>query len=577
MAQIRASSGGKRYLQEDEHVATHPRKPSAKGDTSMNAPTDMRNPSSTPSLAGRREWIGLAVLALPTLLLALDISVLYLALPHLSADLQPSSTQQLWIMDIYGFMIAGFLVTMGTLGDRIGRRRLLMIGGTAFAIASILAAYSSSAPMLIAMRALLGIAGATLMPSTLALISNMFRDPTQRGQAIAIWMSCFMVGTIIGPLVGGVLLEQFWWGAAFLLGVPVMGLLLVTAPVLLPEYRAPNAGRLDLASVALSLGTILPIIYGLKEFAKYGLQGPSLVAVVIGLALGLVFVRRQRTLADPLLDLNLFRNRAFSVALASMLSSGIIMSGTFLFVTLYLQMVAGLPPLQAGLWLVPQSLAMIAGSMLAPAFAKRLGPVYVMAGGLAVAAFGLVLLTQLGTTNGLPLLVVANLVIVFGMGPLGVLCTELVVGSAPPEKAGSAASMSESSAEFGIALGVATLGSLGTTIYRAQLAITIPSGLPADAAEAARESITGAAIVSEGLPALLGPALLAATREAFTSGLNVVTGAGAALFAVLAILIVIQLRHVHPAGEAEAPAGGTDTVPISRPETQPAVTRGVLD
>ncbi len=215
--------------------------------------------------AGRREWIGLAVLALPTLLASLDMSVLFLALPHLSADLGANSSQQLWILDIYGFMLAGFLVTMGTLGDRIGRRRLLMFGATAFGLASIVAAWSTSAEMLILARAALGIAGATLMPSTLALIRNMFHDARQRGVAIAVWMSCFMVGTAIGPLIGGVMLSMFWWGSVFLLAVPVMVILLVAAPTLLPEYRDAAAGRVDLTSVVLSLAAILPVIYGLKE------------------------------------------------------------------------------------------------------------------------------------------------------------------------------------------------------------------------------------------------------------------------------------------------------------------------
>jgi MFS transporter, DHA2 family, multidrug resistance protein len=231
--------------------------------------------------AGRKEWIGLAVLALPTLLLSLDMSVLYLAVPHLAADLQPSSSQLLWIMDIYGFMIAGFLITMGTLGDRIGRRRLLLIGAAAFSVASVVAAYSSSAEMLILARTALGIAGATLMPSTLALISNMFKDPKQRGGAIAVWISCFMGGTAIGPVIGGVLLQSFWWGSAFLLGVPVMVVLLIAGPLLLPEYRDGTAGRLDLSSVGLSLAAILPVIYGLKEIAKDGVDGGSATEVEV--------------------------------------------------------------------------------------------------------------------------------------------------------------------------------------------------------------------------------------------------------------------------------------------------------
>src|SRR5690242_6635957 len=231
----------------------------------------MSTPTETaPERATRREWTGLAVLALPTLLLSLDVSVLYLALPKLSASLGADSTQQLWILDIYSFMLAGFLVTMGTLGDRIGRRRLLLIGGTAFGAASVLAAYSTSPGMLIATRAVLGVAGATLAPSTMALIRNMFRDPRQMGVAIGVWFSCFMGGMALGPLVGGLLLDHFWWGSAFLLGVPVMLLLVAVGPWLLPEYRDENAGKLDLVSVALSLAAILPVIYGLKALARDG-------------------------------------------------------------------------------------------------------------------------------------------------------------------------------------------------------------------------------------------------------------------------------------------------------------------
>src|SRR5262245_6477433 len=252
--------------------------------------------TETARRAGRREWIGLAVLALPTLLLSLDMSVLHMAVPHMAADLRPSSTELLWIIDIYGFMIAGFLVTMGTLGDRIGRRKLLMVGGAAFGLGSIAAAFATSPAMLIGARAVLGVAGATLMPSTLALISNMFRDPRQRGTAIAIWMSCFMGGMVVGPVVGGLLLSVAWWGSVFLLGVPVMVLLLIAAPKLLPEYRDEHAGRLDLASVALSLGAILPVVFALKEIAKDGLSLTTVAVLLAGLCVGTAFVRRQRRL-----------------------------------------------------------------------------------------------------------------------------------------------------------------------------------------------------------------------------------------------------------------------------------------
>ncbi|HZA25693.1 MAG TPA: MFS transporter, partial [Dehalococcoidia bacterium] len=194
--------------------------------------------------ATRREWIGLGVLAIACVLYAMDLTVLHLAVPSLSADLQPSSVQLLWIIDVYGFLVGGSLITMGTLGDRIGRRKLLLIGAAAFGVASVMAAFSTSAEMLIAARALMGVAGATLAPSTLSLIFSMFRDPRQRSVAIGVWISGFSAGAAIGPVVGGVLLEFFWWGSVFLLALPVMALLLALGPRVLPEFRDPQAGRL---------------------------------------------------------------------------------------------------------------------------------------------------------------------------------------------------------------------------------------------------------------------------------------------------------------------------------------------
>lgn len=514
--------------------------------------------------AGRREWLGLAVLALPTLLLSLDVSVLYLALPQLSADLGAESTEQLWILDIYGFMIAGFLVTMGTLGDRVGRRRLLLIGAAAFGATSVLAAFAASPGTLIAARAVLGIAGATLMPSTLALIRNMFHHSGQRALAIAVWMSCFMVGAATGPLIGGLLLAAFWWGSVFLLGVPVMALLLVTAPVLLPEHRDPAPGRLDLPSVALSLAAILPVIYGLKEVAKDGAQPLPVAAILVGAAFGVAFVRRQRRLPAPLLDLRLFANRSFTAALTIGLVTGVVMGGTFLLVTLYLQQVLGLSALHAGLCQLPQAIAMIIGSMLAPGIAARFGQVRVMATGLVIAATGLLLLARVDPDHGL-LAALAGLVLVsIGLGPVMALGTGLVLGAAPPEKAGSASSMSETSGEFGIALGVAALGSLGATVYRADLVAAIPAGVPSGAAGVAGEGLAGAAAIAGQLPEGLGAGLLEAARGAFTLGLNVTAAAGAVLFAALAVLTTGLLRRARPTGghEIEQPAPEPHAVPV---------------
>ncbi len=506
--------------------------------------------TETTTRAGRREWIGLAVLALPTLLLSLDMSVLHLAVPHLAADLRPSSTELLWIIDIYGFMVAGFLVTMGTLGDRIGRRKLLMYGGGAFGLASVAAAFATSPEMLIGARALLGIAGATLMPSTLALISNMFTDPRQRGTAIAVWMSCFMGGMVIGPVVGGVILEFASWGAVFLLAVPVMVLLLASAPKLLPEYRDSSAGRLDLASVALSLAAILPFVFGLKEIAKAGPSSGNVAALLAGLAVGAVFVRRQKRLADPMLDLSLFRNRTFSTALSITLVGATTMGGIFLLVSQYLQLVAGLSAVQAGLALVPQAGAVVLGSMIAPRLTKYFRPEIVLGFGMLVAAVGILLLVLLD--GGIVLVVIGFSISAFGMGPQGVLCTEMVVGSVPPRKAGAASALSETGGEFGMAMGIAVFGSVGTAVYRG--AVTVPADLPAEAAAAAKESIAGALSVANGLSDPAAGALVSSAREAFTSGVHTVAVIVAVIVTTFALIGMAVLRNPKPAEVVEEPA-----------------------
>jgi MFS transporter, DHA2 family, multidrug resistance protein len=501
--------------------------------------------------ATRREWIGLAVIALPCLLYSMDLTVLFLAVPHLSADLRPSSTQLLWITDIYGFLLAGSLITMGTLGDRIGRRRLLLAGAAAFGVASVLAAFSTSAGMLIAARALLGVAGATLAPSTLSLIRNMFADPRQRTVAIGVWISSFSAGGAIGPLAGGVLLEWFWWGSVFLLGVPVMALLLVVGPLLLPESRDPQAGRLDLPSAGLSLGAVLLVIYGLKRVALDGLGWPPVLSIVAGLTVGVVFVRRQQTLIDPLLDLRLFANRAFSAALATNTLGFFVGFAALLLIAQYLQLVLGLSPLQAGLWTVPSGGGFIVGSMLTPLLVRRLRPALVMASGLALAAVGFGLLTQVDPASGLTVLVTGSVMFSLGLAPVFTLAADLVVGAAPPERAGAASGISETSSEFGGALGIAVLGSVALAVYRGQVTDAVPAGVPPQAAEAARDSLGGAVAVVGQLPGQLGAGLLDVARESFTQGLRLTFAISAAVAIGIAMLAVILLRGVGAAAERE--------------------------
>jgi MFS transporter, DHA2 family, multidrug resistance protein len=506
----------------------------------LNAPTTPR--------AGRREWVGLAVIALPCLLYSMDLTVLFLAVPHLSAALQPSSTQLLWITDIYGFLLAGSLLTMGTLGDRIGRRRLLLVGAGAFGAASILAAFSTSPGMLIAARALLGVAGATLAPSTLSLLRTMFADPRQRTVAISVWITSFSAGAAIGPLLGGALLERYWWGSVFLLAVPVMALLLILGPMLLPEYRDPDAGRLDLGSAGLSLAAVLLVIWGLKQLARDGLGLPPTLSIVAGLVVGLVFVRRQQTLADPLLDLRLFRSPAFSAALTANVLDFFVAFAALLFIAQYLQLVLGLSPLQAGLWMLPSSLGFILGSLLTPLLVRRTRPALVMAAGMVLAAVGFGLLTQLDPAAGLAVLVAGSVAFSLGSAPMTTLATDLMVGTAPPERAGAASGISETSSEFGGALGIAVLGSIGAAVYRGQMTEAVPAAAPSQAA-AARDTLGGAVAAANQLPDQLGAALLDAAREAFTQGLRLTFAISAAIAVGIAVLVAALLRHVGAGSE----------------------------
>jgi MFS transporter, DHA2 family, multidrug resistance protein len=481
----------------------------------------------------------------------MDLTVLNLALPALSEDLQPSSAQLLWIVDIYGFMIAGLLITMGTLGDRIGRRRLLLIGAAAFGLASLLAAFSTSAEMLIAARALLGIAGATLAPSTLSLIRNMFDYAPERTFAIGVWITSFSVGAAIGPLVGGLLLERYWWGSVFLPALPVMGLLLVVGPRLLPEYRNPGAGRLDLPSATLSLVAVLSVIYGLKQIAQDGVGPTAALAIFFGLAVGAAFVRRQTRLADPLIDLHLFRIPAFNAALTANTFGFFVNFGIAVFIAQYLQLVLGLSPFKAGLWTVPYAAAFIVGALLTPLLVRRLLPAFVIAGGLALAGVGFAVLAQVDGESALATVVVGSVVFALGLAPVYTLAADLMVGAAPVERAGAAAGVAETSAEFGGALGIAILGVVGTAVYRDQIDEALPTPLPDGVAEPARDTLGAAVAAGAELPANLETEVVQAAQEAFTQALQSAATLSAAVAVGAAIVAVALLRRVRTHSELE--------------------------
>jgi DHA2 family multidrug resistance protein-like MFS transporter len=495
--------------------------------------------------AGRREWAGLAVLALPALLASMDLSVLFMASPWLAADLQPSGPQLLWVLDVYGFLMAGLLLTMGGLGDRIGRRRLLMVGAVAFGAASVAAAYASSTEMLIAARALLGVGGATLAPSTLALIRTMFRDGAQRTVAIGVWTAAFTSGAALGPIVGGLLLEHFWWGSVFLINVPVMAVLLAVAPLLLPESREREPGRFDLLGAAMSIAAVLLVIHGGKEIAHAGaLQWGAAAALALGGLVGVLFVRRQARTPDPLIDVGLFRSGVFGAAFAAYTVMVVGSAGMGLLAVQFLQVGLAILPFAAALWQLPAVAGTVVGIAIATALGRRLRPGAVTAAGLLVAAggFGLVALLDVGSSPAV--LIGAYTVLTTGTGLVAAKAIDMIVSAAPPDRAGSAAALGETGVEFGGALGIAVLGSVASAIYRDRVAAELPAGLPPESAEAATATIGGAGAVAQQLPPAAGAAVLEGAHSAFTAAFTTTALVGAALLTVTAAVVALHLRGV---------------------------------
>ncbi|MEV6529742.1 MFS transporter [Streptomyces sp. NPDC051639] len=500
----------------------------------------MTNPTRTTpapgARAGRREWTALGVLMLPLLLVSMDVSVLYFAIPAISADLEPSGTQQLWIFDIYAFVLAGLLMTMGSLGDRIGRRRLLLFGAAAFGAASALAAYADSAQTLIAARALLGVGGATLMPSTMAIIRTMFTDPGQRAKAIGLWSGVMTGGVALGSVMSGVLVQYFWWGSVFLVNLPAMALLLVLGPVLLPESRNPRPGRFDLPSVPLSMAAVLPVIYGIKEIPSEGWKFEYVLSILVGLLFTALFVRRQRTAESPLISPELFRGRGFAPAVVLNLVSSFGMMGSAYFTTQYLQSVLGKSSMEAALWaLLPTVLVGVAAPVAAQLVQKGVHRAHVVSGGFVLGACGYGLLALTGTDSLWWALAGAG-VLAAGIVVVMSQMMDLALSTVPVANAGVASSLLETGAEFGGALGMAVLGSIGTAVYR--------HGIPSDAPDAARETLGGALAVARELPGDTGGTLVRAAREAFTDGMHAAAVAGAVLLLGAAVLASATLRRV---------------------------------
>jgi len=492
--------------------------------------------------AGPREWAALVVLMLPVLLVSIDNTVLSFALPYIARDLQPSGAAQLWMVDAYPLVLAGLLVAMGNLGDRYGRRRMLMIGTIGFGVVSGFAAFVPNGELLILARVLLGVFGAMLMPSTLSLLRSIFTDRRQRRLAIAIWAAGFSAGSAIGPVVGGVLLEHFWWGSVFLLAVPVLLPLLVLAPILITESKDPNPGPFDAISILLSMATLVPVVFAIKTVATDGMGVVPVVLVIVGVIAGIAFVRRMLSRENPMFDVRLFRVRAFSGAVIVNLVSVFSLVGFLFFLTQHLQLVSGLAPLEAAVALVPGTIVIVVAGLTAVPLVRIVRPGYVMAGGLTLSLIAYTSIAIIGSGATVTSLIIAFCILGAGIGAAETLSNDLIISSVPADKAGAASGVSETAYELGAVLGTAVLGSILTAYYRTT--INIPAGLsPADAA-AARETLGAAVEISSTLPQSTGDALLESARHAFDSGVAVTAWTAAALMVVAIVVTLVTLRKV---------------------------------
>ncbi|GAB5077837.1 MFS transporter [Arthrobacter sp. AD-310] len=514
------------------------------------SPSRTRHPVSPAGASGirasRRDWLALGLLMFPVLLVAVDNTALTFALPAIARALDPSGVQLLWIVDAYPLVLAGLLVSMGSLGDRIGRRRLLLIGSFGFAALSAAAAFAPTAEWLIAGRASLGFFGAMLMPSTLSLIRNIFPQPNRRRLAVGIWAAGFSGGAALGPIFGGWLVEHYWWGAVFLVAVPLMLPLMALGPALIPESRDPSPGKVDVPSVLLSLLVMVPLVYGIKEMATEGPSPAGIATAAFSVAMGAVFVRRQLKLEHPLLDMSLFRNSVFSMAITANVLALFSFNGFILFLAQHLQLLEGMTPSAAGVAMIPALAATVVSGLAVVPLVRRVRPGFVVGAGLAFSAAGYSLVAFGNHDGGPSLLLAALLVLALGVGTAETISNDLILGAAPPEKSGAAAAVSETGYEVGALLGTAVLGSILTASYQHNL--RLPAALAESSApgavHSARETLAGAMDLASTLPTPLADAVRTAAAGAFASGVHVTAAIGLVLMAAAAVSAAVVLRKV---------------------------------
>ncbi|MGW2787172.1 MFS transporter [Streptomyces populi] len=521
--------------------------------------------------AGANRWVVLVVLCVSLLLVALDATVLHVAVPAVTEDLRPGAIELLWIVDVYPLVCASLLILFGTLGDRIGRRRVLLLGYALFGVASGIAAFSGNAQLLIGARALLGIGGAMIMPATLSILRDVFPDRRERALAIGIWSAVAAVGAAVGPLLGGFLLEHFWWGSVFLVNIPLMIVSLPVGRLLLPESHGDRDGPWDVAGALMAAAGLFGLVLGVKRLGGEAPFGPfTLGSLLVGTVLMTAFVRRQRRRAHPLVDLRMFARPAFSTSVGCIVLAMLALVGLELIAAQYLQLVLDLSPLQTGLRLLPLTVAAMAAGLAGARLLRRFGPRAMVCFGFCLTAAAVVTLTAMGGNDNAGLLLFGFVLLGFGLETTLFGAYESMLSEAPQAQSGGAAAIGETSYQLGAGIGIALLGSVMNAAYAPGLS-SVP-GVPAADSAAAGHSLGEAYQIADRLGGASGAALRHAARDSFVHGLHVTLLVSAGLL-LLGAVMALRLPRIMECGTpatdtGEVPATATGTATIPAPATE---------